>query len=105
MGVRVLPWEDGAAAPPEAPRLTGLIIDGIAGTGLSGPLRDLPLAMARAVNRAREAEEPPLIVSVDVPSGIGDGFRPDWPAVAADVVLAVEPAKLALYTPAARPFA
>ncbi|MDR0709632.1 MAG: bifunctional ADP-dependent NAD(P)H-hydrate dehydratase/NAD(P)H-hydrate epimerase [Spirochaetaceae bacterium] len=123
MGIRVLPWEDGvescasayAEALLEAPRI---IIDGIAGTGLSGPLRDLPLDMARAVNRAREASagrageknnacagERPLVVSIDVPSGIGDGFKPGWPVVASDAVLAVEPAKLALYKPAARPFA
>ncbi|MDR2053745.1 MAG: bifunctional ADP-dependent NAD(P)H-hydrate dehydratase/NAD(P)H-hydrate epimerase [Treponema sp.] len=116
MGVRALPWEDGgesrasayAEALLEAPRI---IIDGIAGTGLSGPLRDLPLAMAQAVNRAREAGagdapgERPLIVSVDVPSGCADGFKPGWPVVASDAVLAVEPAKLALYKPAARPFA
>jgi NAD(P)H-hydrate epimerase len=108
MGVRVLPWEDGEEGFPESPHV---IIDGIAGTGLSGPLRDRPLAMARAVNRAREAGadggpgERPLVVSIDVPSGIGDGFKPSWPLVAADAVLAVEPAKLALYKPAARPFA
>jgi NAD(P)H-hydrate epimerase len=84
---------------------TRLIIDGIAGTGLSGPLRDTPLAMTQAVNRAREAEERPLVVSIDVPSGLGDGFEPGQPVVVADAVLAVEPAKLALYKPAARPSA
>jgi NAD(P)H-hydrate epimerase len=107
MGVQVLPWEDGGEGFPESPCV---IIDGIAGTGLAGPLRDRPLAMARAINRARDAgggtlRDRPLIVSVDVPSGVGDGFRRSWPLVAADAVLAVEPAKLALYNPAARPFA
>jgi NAD(P)H-hydrate epimerase len=104
MGVRMLAWEDGVEALLEAPRL---IIDGIAGTGLSGPLRDLPLAMARAVNSARDVSggERPLVVSIDVPSGIGDGFKPGLPVVAPDAVLAVEPVKLALYKPAARAFA
>jgi NAD(P)H-hydrate epimerase len=114
MGIRVLPWDNGVETLLEAPRI---IIDGITGTGLSGPLRDLPLAMARALNRARGASagkagaensragERPFVVSIDVPSGTGDGFKPGWPVVASDAVLAVEPAKLALYKPAVRPFA
>ncbi|MDR0451723.1 MAG: hypothetical protein LBH15_01610, partial [Treponema sp.] len=118
MGVQVRPWDRAGEALLKTPHV---VVDGIAGTGLSGPLRDVPLAMASALGRARGDAGPgnsagtggrgnalrkrPLVVSVDVPSGICDAFRPGWPAVAADAVLAVEPAKLALYKPAARPFA
>jgi NAD(P)H-hydrate epimerase len=106
LGVQVLPWEDSGEDFPESPHV---IIDGIAGTGLTGPLRERPLALARAINRAAGADsepgERPLVVSIDVPSGIGDEFKTSWPLVASDAVLAVEPVKLALYKPAARPFA
>ncbi|MDR1129347.1 MAG: bifunctional ADP-dependent NAD(P)H-hydrate dehydratase/NAD(P)H-hydrate epimerase [Treponema sp.] len=111
MGITVRPWDGAGEALLKSPHI---IIDGIAGTGLSGPLRDIPLAMAAALNRAREgagaggeggAPERPLVVSIDVPSGVGDAFRPPWPAVTADAVLAVEPVKFALYKPAARCFA
>jgi NAD(P)H-hydrate epimerase len=118
MGIRVLSWEDSIGREEVSPyenspadsvklRTTRLIIDGIAGTGLSGPLRDTPLAMAQAINRTQEAdaEERPLVVSIDVPSGIDDGFEGGRPVVTSDAVLAVEPTKLALYKPAARPFA
>jgi NAD(P)H-hydrate epimerase len=112
MGITVRPWDGGGEALLKSSRI---VVDGIAGTGLSGPLRDIPLAMAAALNRAREGaamggeedetEERPLVVSVDVPSGVGDAFRPPWPVVKADAVLAIEPVKLALYKPAARCFA
>jgi NAD(P)H-hydrate epimerase len=135
MGVAVRVWDE---VTPQETLLSSshVIIDGVAGTGLSGPLRDVPLAMVRALNRLREvnsnigknkierlsqnfsfgkatldldltdsSEEWPLIVSVDVPSGNSDGFKGGWPVVTADAVLAIEPAKLALYKPAARIFA
>ncbi|MDR1411739.1 MAG: hypothetical protein LBI91_06015, partial [Spirochaetaceae bacterium] len=112
MGVPVRPWDKAGEALLKP---SNIVVDGIAGTGLSGPLRGVPLDMAEALNRAREnagAEggagapgERPLVVSVDVPSGICDAFRPPWPVVSADAVLAVGPAKLALYKPAARCFA
>jgi NAD(P)H-hydrate epimerase len=118
MGVPGRPWDKAGEALLKPSKI---VVDGIAGTGLSGPLRGVPLGMAEALNRAREnagaeggagpgaGEGAPgerlLVVSVDVPSGICDAFRPPWPVVVADAVLALEPAKLALYKPAARCFA
>jgi NAD(P)H-hydrate epimerase len=102
MGVRLFPLSDFSG--PESPipmilREARLIIDGVCGTGLRGPLREA--ALAAFLNR-RESRT--LLVSVDVPSGLFDDWKPDMPLVRADAVLAVEPEKLCLYKPAARPF-
>jgi NAD(P)H-hydrate epimerase len=85
---------------PESP-LAGarLIIDGIAGTGLKGPLREEAALLARHI-RSWGAE--PLRVSVDLPSGLFEGWKPGMPLVEADAVLAIEPRKRCLYNPAAR---
>jgi NAD(P)H-hydrate epimerase len=76
-----------------------ILIDGITGAGLSGPLRGAALEMAGGLN----GRKGPLAVSIDVPSGCFDGWEPGMPMVKADAVLAIEPVKAALYCPAARP--
>jgi NAD(P)H-hydrate epimerase len=104
MGVSVRAWDGEEAALSGA----DIIIDGIAGTGLRGPLGGKALEMAEAVNRLREdpcADGPPghpLVVSIDVPSGNFDEWRPGMPLLAADATLAIEPQKRCLYTPAVR---
>jgi NAD(P)H-hydrate epimerase len=55
-------------------------------------------------NQAPSASRP-LVVSIDVPSGNFDGWKLGMPLLKADAVLAIEPQKLCLYKPAARPFA
>ena len=86
-----------------------MVTDGIAGTGLQGPLRGKALEMAEAVNRLREksgadgaAGRGLFVVSIDVPSGNFDEWRPGMPMLTADATLAIEPQKRCLYTPAAR---
>ncbi|MDR1419177.1 MAG: hypothetical protein LBI86_02265 [Treponema sp.] len=76
-----------------------IIVDGITGAGLSSPLKGAALAMAEEINRRKGA----LAVSVDIPSGCFDGWEPGMPIVKADAVLAIEPVKACLYSPAARP--
>ena len=78
-----------------------IVIDGITGTGLSGPLRGAALEMASAINSA----DRPIIVSVDLPSGNFDGWKKGTAIIKADFTLAVEPQKICLYNPAARPYA
>jgi NAD(P)H-hydrate epimerase len=111
MGAAVYPWE---AAPDQLPAQAAIIIDGIAGTGLRGPLHGTAAAMAAAIVTARAAAmaeakagggEPPLVVSVDIPSGLFDAWRPGMPLVEADATLGIAPLKQALYKPPARPFA
>jgi NAD(P)H-hydrate epimerase len=93
-----------------------IIIDGIAGTGVKGPLKGAPEEMVRTINSLREngGKKPglkkqslnplPLVVSVDIPSGNSDSWEPGMPIVNADVTLSIEPQKYCLYTPAARPY-
>jgi len=74
------------------------VFDGIAGTGLRGPLRPNAASLAAVVNSS-----PAQVVALDVPSGVGDGFRAGWPAVRASFTLAIGLPKTCLYLPAARP--
>ena len=50
---------------------------------------------------SKEAERP-LIVSIDIPSGIREGWLEGEPCVAADICLALEPLKRAHFLPVAR---
>ncbi|MDR2110271.1 MAG: NAD(P)H-hydrate epimerase, partial [Spirochaetaceae bacterium] len=110
LGVPVLEW--GSREARDALAGSGVIIDGIAGTGLRGPLRDAAGEMAAFVNGItgkdrdpgpfRGPFRPPVVVSIDVPSGNGDFWEPGMPILGADLVLAVEPVKACLYKPAAR---
>jgi NAD(P)H-hydrate epimerase len=92
-----------------------IIIDGISGTGVKGPLKGAPEEMVRIINalKARGGgktragkkanHHSPVVVSVDIPSGNSDSWEPCMPIINADVTLAIEPQKYCLYTPAARP--
>lgn len=48
----------------------GLLIDAIAGTGLAAPLRPSTAALIHSVNALRQTPSPPLILSLDLPSGM-----------------------------------
>jgi NAD(P)H-hydrate epimerase len=107
MGVPVMVWDEAeAAAITHTLTHYDVIVDGITGTGLTGPLRGAALEMAEAVNATlATAAHHSYVVSIDVPSGNYDGWQPLSPMVAAHATLALEPQKLCLYTPAARPYA
>jgi NAD(P)H-hydrate epimerase len=101
MGVAVYVWNDTDPLTREGlVKNAGLVIDGIAGTGLGGPLRGVPLEMAEALN----ALSGPFVVSIDLPSGCADDFIPGSPVLRSDLTLAIEPVKKAAYTPALRSF-
>ena len=111
MKVPVLAWDkaDGLHAGNYF-ALSDIIIDGIAGTGLSGSLHGTAEEMADAINAAKNSSafnsKKPLVVSVDLPSGLSDDrWEPGMPIVKADLTLAIEPQKYCLYTPTARPYA
>ncbi|MDR2741656.1 MAG: bifunctional ADP-dependent NAD(P)H-hydrate dehydratase/NAD(P)H-hydrate epimerase [Treponema sp.] len=99
--------------PEDPDTLTGLLsgedilIDGIAGTGLEGPLRGAALAMVQAANSLRDlsSRRGPFVLAIDIPSGNSDAWEPGMPILEADATLGIEPLKLALYKPAARRFA
>jgi NAD(P)H-hydrate epimerase len=110
MKVPVLLWDgdegEGAGRPSEdLIARADLVIDGIAGTGVRGALSGTAAEMTAALNGLRKRSGGPLVVSVDLPSGNSDHWRPGMPIVEADLVLAIEPRKLCLYLPAARRYA
>jgi len=81
--------------PPEVigglARAADLILDGILGTGTSSDpaLRGAARRAVAAILPERAGEHPPLIVAVDLPSGIGvdDGTVPDPTVLPADVTV------------------
>jgi NAD(P)H-hydrate epimerase len=100
MGVRVYLWNDTDSFTREGLlKNAGLVIDGIAGTGLNGPLRGVPLEMVEALNALAGP-----VAAVDLPSGCADDFIPGSPVLRSDLTLAIEPLKKAIYTPALRSF-
>lgn len=82
---------------------SGIVLDGIAGTGLEGPLSEAAAEMVKAVNSC--SHERSLVVSVDLPSGNFEKWEPGMPIITADYTLAIEPQKYCIYTPGARPHA
>ena len=91
--------------PAEAGRVEDLLaraawlVDGLAGTGLTGAARPPLDALIRLVNAS-----PGRVLAVDLPSGVGDAFRQGYPAVEAELTLTIGLPKLCLYLPLVRPF-
>ena len=97
LGIPCVSWVDD---PDAVRRLLGgarWVVDGIAGTGLRGPLRAPLDALVAAMNAA-----PGGRAAIDVPSGLGDGYREGWPVVHADGTLTMGLPKACLYLPRAR---
>jgi len=122
MGVPVVVWADEKNSEKKSMENGGdkaaallqnaaLIIDGISGTGIKGALEGIPLEMVIAINKRRAAVQDTTlnaactccVVSIDVPSGACNAWKPNMPIVTADYTLAIEPLKTVLYTPALRP--
>ena len=109
MKVPVLVWDgdegEGAGrASDDILAQSDIIVDGISGTGLKGPLRGTSLEMVRAINSYKFPRQP-FVVSIDLPSGNSDHWKQGMPMIKADLTLAIEPRKYCLYTPAARTYA
>lgn len=98
LGIPTLVWPD-----PDARRAVaecGLVIDGLAGTGIIGALRQPLVDICAAINDRAPSNR---VAAVDTPSGIADGWHPGMPAVRADWTLTMGVPKTTLYEPAARP--
>ena len=80
--------EDRLDALSHAVRGCDVVVDGLLGVASHGPLRPEYAEVARTVNTVCEAPGGPLVVAVDVPSGIGsnDGSTPGL-VVRADVTV------------------
>jgi hydroxyethylthiazole kinase-like uncharacterized protein yjeF len=61
----------GGRLAPAPPSTVDLVVDGIVGIGGRGPLRERAAAVVRAVEETRATDGgPPIVVAVDVPSGV-----------------------------------
>jgi ADP-dependent NAD(P)H-hydrate dehydratase / NAD(P)H-hydrate epimerase len=97
LGIPLVAWSE----DPERCRrlLAGAdwVFDGVAGTGIRGPLRADAARLVDAMNSS-----PGRRVAIDVPSGVREGFRPGDPAVRAELTLTMGLPKTCLYLPHAR---
>jgi len=97
LGVPIEVFSPGARASRRLFKDAGLIVDGLFGIGLTGPIRSPGDEIAELVSSSGAR-----VVSLGVPSGLFDGYKPGFPAVRADITLTFELPKLCLYLPAAR---
>jgi len=96
LGIPMYRWDQAAARTAIGSAAT--LFDGITGTGIEGALKEPYSGLVEAINQS-----PAVKVAIDVPSGVGDSYRPDFPAVRADYTLTMGLPKLCLYLPHARP--
>ncbi len=98
LGAERVAWEDDPHRCIAALSGADWIVDGIAGTGLSGPLRPSSVSLVEAIQASRAR-----VVSVDVPSGMRDGGAGDEVTVRADLTIVTGYGKACLYEAARRP--
>ena len=103
--VRVVP-EDGG--PPDlaallaVARRSGAWIDGLAGIGLRGPLREPLAAIVMALDdERRSAPDEPVVIAVDVPSGVADSGAVAGAVLPAHLTVTMGAPKPALLLPPA----
>ncbi len=100
LGIPHMVWEE---SEEEAERLIAdaeVIFDGISGTGLKGSLRE---PLDRLVGTIDNIAKKAFIVAIDVPSGIGEMYTPDKPALHAHLTLTMGLPKTVLYGLNSRP--
>lgn len=107
MGLPVIAWAGaGRKQALEAMEEADLILDGILGTGLESAPRGDALELIRACNSVARRNEDvpgagrPIVVAVDLPSGICDGMAAGREFLRCDATLCLEPLKACLYAPA-----
>jgi len=84
------PWRDALAG-------ADVVVDALLGTGLRDDVRGVMAAGIAAVNQARSAAHPPLVVAIDVPSGLdADTGRPRGDAIRADLTITMGARKVGL---------
>jgi NAD(P)H-hydrate epimerase len=99
LGIELVDWPTESRLAEERLHQAGWVFDGITGTGISGPLRPPLVGLVEAINAG-----PGRTIAIDVPSGIGDGFREGFPAVRAEATFTLGLPKLSLYLPHSRAF-
>ncbi len=100
LGVERIVWTEAPRRCREVLAGAAIVVEGIAGTGISGPLREEPASLVSEINTLTAP-----VVAVDVPSGARDGYRSGEPLVTATVTVVTGYRKRCLYTAAVRPAA
>ncbi len=98
-GIPVISYRDNTSGAVSALNESGIIIDGLTGTGLRGAIRGTSRELVDIINGSDAT-----VFSIDLPSGLGDGFLSGYPAVKADITLTIGLPKIVLYNPVARIF-
>jgi hydroxyethylthiazole kinase-like uncharacterized protein yjeF len=98
---------ESAAGAVSLPPVADLVVDGIVGIGAQGGLRGTAAEVVEGLAQVRTSDGGrPLVVSVDVPSGVSvDSGAVDGPAVGADVTVTFGCLKPALVVGPAAPYA
>ncbi|MCX7788060.1 MAG: NAD(P)H-hydrate dehydratase [Spirochaetes bacterium] len=96
-GCRVIQFPTEIAAARQAIKDANTLVDGIFGIGLRGAIRGEARELINLLNQSGKR-----IVSIDVPSGLGDEYCPGYPVVQAEETLSFEVLKLCLFMPEAR---
>jgi len=83
-----------------------ILLDGVLGTGIRGPAGGEAREMIECLVRLhhKNSLDRPLIASIDIPSGMGDLWLPEFPTVKADFSLCLEPVKDFCFSPEATRF-
>ena len=82
-----------------------VIVDALFGTGLKRPLEGIHDRIVEHIGRMREADGGPMVVAVDIPSGLdADSAVPPGTCVTADVTVTFTAPKLAVVMPPAADF-
>ncbi|MBI9103381.1 MAG: NAD(P)H-hydrate dehydratase [Spirochaetales bacterium] len=97
--IPILQWEGDRNSAEKLISESDFIIDGLAGTGLKGGARPELSEIIEAVNRAEGNT-----IALDIPSGLGDDFRPGFSVVAASITYTIGLPLISLYSPAGRVF-
>ncbi|HEY8924000.1 MAG TPA: NAD(P)H-hydrate dehydratase [Polyangia bacterium] len=101
-GLPDLSIHDLSAAPESAAwrdllESADVVVDALLGTGLRDDVRGVTAAAIAAVNDVRSAAHPPLVVAIDIPSGLdADTGRPHGDAIRGDLTITMGARKLGL---------
>ncbi|HHW84402.1 MAG TPA: dehydrogenase, partial [Actinomycetales bacterium] len=90
----------------ELARRSGIWLDGLAGIGLAGPLREPLAGIVEALGQEKDSSpDEPVVIAIDVPSGVGDDGAVRGPLLRADITVTMGAAKPGLLLPPAAEYA
>lgn len=101
-GTAVLPAAPDIEVLLDVARRAGVWLDGLAGIGLRGPLREPLAQIVEALNTERDASpDEPVVIGIDVPSGMGDSGVASETVLKAHITVTMGAAKPGLLLPPA----